>query len=259
MEKSINMYADIRLGVNIDHVATVRNARGVAYPDPITAAALAELAGADGITVHLREDRRHIKDRDVFLLKETLTVPMNLEMALTDEMLKVAEALRPSYVCLVPEKREELTTEGGLDVISNEAKLETAIQHLSSLNIQVSTFIDPSRAQIDVAKKVGSPLIEIHTGEYAEANSVKVRSDALDRVIQAVKHADELGLVVNAGHGLNYNNVADIAGILPIYELNIGHSIVSRAVFEGLKTAVFQMKQLMCDARRNAYMLYAKS
>lgn len=240
----------IYLGVNIDHVATVRNARGTQYPDPVHAAEIAERAGADGITVHLREDRRHIKDRDVYLLKETIQTRMNLEMAVTDEMVNIALDVKPAYVCLVPEKREELTTEGGLDVAGQLEKVKAATETLTAAGIKVSLFIDADRAQIDAAKACGAPFIELHTGRYAEASTDEEMQAELKKIAAGASYAADLGIKVNAGHGLTYHNVKPIAAIPEIYELNIGHAIVGRAVFDGLHKAVADMKALMLEARR---------
>ena len=244
------MKQPVLLGVNIDHIATLRNARGTTYPEPVTAAAIAEQAGADGITIHLREDRRHIVDRDVFLLKETLETRMNLEMAVTDEMLSIAEKVKPTYVCLVPEKREELTTEGGLDVVANEAAISNACERLANVGIQVSLFIDADTSQIDAAKRCGAPLIELHTGGYADAQSEKEQATELNRIQQAASYAHNMGIQVNAGHGLHYHNVQSIAKIPEIIELNIGHAIIARAVFGGLQQAVTEMKRLIVEARQ---------
>lgn len=240
---------NIRLGVNIDHIATLRNARGVRYPDPVAAAAMAENAGADGITIHLREDRRHITDRDVRLLKQTLNVPMNLEMAVTDEMLAIAEEIKPAYCCLVPEKREELTTEGGLDVKGQQEAVDAAVERLSAAGIAVSLFIDPNRQQIDAAKASGAPIIELHTGQYAEAESEAERDELLEKLKLAADYAHGVGLQVNAGHGLHYHNTLEVAQIDVIEELNIGHSIIARAVLAGLDTAVRDMKAILNKAR----------
>jgi pyridoxine 5-phosphate synthase len=239
------------LGVNIDHIATLRQARGTRYPDPIQAAIMAEEAGADGITLHLREDRRHIQDRDVFMLKEILQTRMNLEMAVTDEMVAIAEQVEPAHVCLVPEKREELTTEGGLDVIGNEAAILSACTRLAAKNIDVSLFIDADSAQIDAAVRCGAPTIELHTGLYADTTG-EIQLNELVRIAEATAYALEQGLVVNAGHGLNYHNVEPIAGIAGINELNIGHSIIARSVFVGLKEAVAEMKDIVLMAQANA-------
>jgi len=239
----------VRLGVNIDHVATVRQARGVAYPDPIQAALLAISAGADGITLHLREDRRHIQDRDLHVLKERCTVPINLEMAATAEMIRIAETVRPEHCCLVPEKREELTTEGGLDVVGQESQLTEACRQLGTAGIEVSLFIDPDLQQIEAAKRCGAPVIELHTGHYADAITEDLQEQELQRIKEATTFAKTQGLIVNAGHGLHYKNVQAIAAIPRINELNIGHSIIAQAVFEGLENAVRRMKDLISDAR----------
>jgi pyridoxine 5-phosphate synthase len=243
------MNSRVLLGVNIDHVATLRQARGTRYPDPVQAALLAEEAGADGITIHPREDRRHIQDRDVLLLKEMLQTRMNLEMAVTEAMLAFAERVRPECVCLVPEKREELTTEGGLDVKGQEARVANACERLGQLGAQVSLFIDPDPVQIDAAVRCGAPVVELHTGEYAEARTT-AESDASFRVVaQAAAYAQEKGLIVNAGHGLHYHNTERVAAIPGINELNIGHAIIARAVFAGLKEAVREMKAILDMAR----------
>ncbi len=240
----------ILLGINIDHIATLRQARGTDYPDPVHAAAVAEQAGADGITIHLREDRRHIIDRDVELLAQTLKTRMNLEMAVTEEMLTIAERIRPAYVCLVPEKREELTTEGGLDVAGQQAKISEAVRRLSGCGIKVSLFIDAKPLQIDAAAASGAPLIEIHTGAYAEAESDAQQATELARIAEGARYAAGKGLVVNAGHGLHYHNVKPIAAIPEFFELNIGHAIIARAAIEGLAPAVATMKRLMQEARQ---------
>ena len=232
----------IRLGVNIDHVATVRQARGVDYPDPIKAALAAIAGGADGITLHLREDRRHIQDDDVLQLKKVCTVPINLEMAATEEMIQFAERVRPEYCCLVPEKREELTTEGGLDVVTQAAQLKAVCQRLADVGIEVSLFIDPDEAQIAAAKSVGAPVVELHTGQYADAMDSKLQEKELQRIQDAAVYAAQQGLIVNAGHGLHYENVQAIAAISVINELNIGHSIIAEALFEGMENAVRRMK-----------------
>ncbi|WP_413729646.1 pyridoxine 5'-phosphate synthase [Sodalis sp. RH22] len=237
------------LGVNIDHIATLRNARGTAYPDPVQAAFIAEQAGADGITVHLREDRRHITDRDVRLLRETLHTRMNLEMAVTDEMVAIACATRPDFCCLVPEKRQEVTTEGGLDVAGQRAKMADAVARLAAAGIQVSLFIDADEAQIAAAAAVGAPYIEIHTGAYADAANDHARQVEYERIRQAAVYAAGLGLKVNAGHGLTYHNVQPIAALPQMHELNIGHAIIGRAVMSGLAGAVAEMKRLMLAAR----------
>jgi len=246
---SSSMKPRVLLGVNIDHVATLRQARGTRYPDPVQAAILAEEAGADGITIHPREDRRHIQDRDVLLLKEILTTKMNLEMAVTDAMLAFAEQVRPECVCLVPEKREELTTEGGLDVDGQEARVAKACDRLAKVGAEVSLFIDPDVAQIDAAVRCGAPVVELHTGEYAEATDPQIVEAAFNTLQDAVTYARKKGLVVNAGHGLHYHNTERVASIAGINELNIGHAIIARAVFTGLKEAVKDMKAILESAR----------
>ncbi|HAS8290616.1 TPA: pyridoxine 5'-phosphate synthase [Vibrio vulnificus] len=242
--------SSIYLGVNIDHVATLRNARGTKYPDPVHAAEVAERAGADGITIHLREDRRHITDRDVRILRETLQTRMNLEMAVTDEMIEIALKTQPEYVCLVPEKREELTTEGGLDVAGHLDKIKAATEKLTAAGIKVSLFIDADREQIDAAKACGVPFIELHTGHYADAATEADQLDELKKIAAGASYAADLGITVNAGHGLTYHNVAPIAALPEIYELNIGHAIIGRAVFDGLHKAVADMKAIMVAARQ---------
>jgi len=236
----------IKLGVNIDHVATLREARRSQYPDPVQSALAVEQAGADAITLHLREDRRHIQDRDVEILRQVLQTRMNLEMAVTDAMIGFAERIQPQDCCLVPERREELTTEGGLDVITHQSKISAACKRLVAAGVRVSLFIDPQIAQIEAAAASGAPAVEIHTGHYA--NSLEP-ADELARVELAVQAARALGLQVNAGHGLNYHNVQAIAAIREITELNIGHAIVARALFVGLTEAVREMKRLMVEAR----------
>lgn len=240
---------DILLGVNIDHIATLRNARGTRYPDPVHAADIAERAGADGITVHLREDRRHIRDRDVRLLAETISTRLNLEMAVTDEMLGIAEEVSPAFCCLVPEKREELTTEGGLDVAGNQTVISEACTRLANAGIAVSLFIDAEQRQIDAAVACNAPFIEIHTGQYAEAQSEQAMAQELERLTKGIRYAHEAGLKVNAGHGLHYHNVRPIAAIPELVELNIGHAIIARAAFDGLPAAVAEMRLLMREAR----------
>ena len=243
----------IRLGVNIDHVATLRQARGIFYPDPVQAAFKAIKGGADGITLHLREDRRHIQDADVFTFKETLNVPMNLEMAATEEMLAIAETVQPHFVCLVPEKRHELTTEGGLDVVGRLTEITDVCARLKEANVVVSLFIDPEKSQIEAAKQAGATTIELHTGAYANASNTThtdlIRSE-LKRITDAVDYAARLNLIVNAGHGLHIENVQAIASIPAMHELNIGHSIVARAIFIGMQRAVEEMKTLMIAARK---------
>ena len=236
------------LGVNIDHVATLRQARGTVYPRPADAVVMAEQAGADSITVHLREDRRHIQDSDLVAIKEVMRTHMNFEMAVTDEMLDIAVMIKPSDVCLVPEKREELTTEGGLDVIGQPAKIKAACDRLAAADIRTSLFIDPDCDQLDAALAAGAPVVELHTGAYADADG-ELQVAQLQRVVTAARYGHELGLIINAGHGLHYQNVQAIARIPEIVELNIGHSIVSRAVFDGMAMAVNEMKRLMTDAR----------
>lgn len=235
----------ILLGVNIDHVATLRQARGTRYPDPIEAALVAERAGADAITLHLREDRRHIQQRDVRMLSDILVTRMNLEMAVTGEMLDFAVALRPDDCCLVPEKRQELTTEGGLDVAGQPALVADACARLGEAGVRVSLFIDPDRHQVEAAAESGAPVVEIHTGTYADAADRVARRRELTRIYRAVELASAAGLQVNAGHGLSYANVEPIAAIGAIEELNIGHAIVARALFSGLEAAVADMKRLM--------------
>ncbi|MDR5899859.1 pyridoxine 5'-phosphate synthase [Halomonas vilamensis] len=236
----------ILLGVNIDHIATLRQARGTRYPDPVQAALVAEEAGADGITVHLREDRRHIQPRDVRLLAEVLNTRMNLEMAVTEDMLALAEEIRPANVCLVPEKREELTTEGGLDVVGGFDVIAKACQRLAAVGCDVSLFIDPDEAQIEAAVRAGAPTIELHTGAFAEARPGSDAANAeYHRLTQAATLANDAGLVVNAGHGLHYHNAEAIAAIPGLNELNIGHAIMARALFVGLKEAVVEMKRLI--------------
>lgn len=237
------------LGVNIDHIATLRNARGTCYPEPAHLAAIAETAGADGITIHLREDRRHINDRDVAVLTQTLQTRMNLEMAVTDEMIDIAIKTKPVFVCLVPEKREELTTEGGLDVAGNFDHVTNAVKRLNSANIQVSLFIDPTEKQIDAAIKTGAAYIELHTGAYADAENETLENSELARIATAATYAHNAGIKVNAGHGLNYHNVKPIAALPEIIELNIGHAIVARAVIDGFSVAVSEMKRLMIEGR----------
>ncbi len=242
----------ILLGVNIDHVATLRQARGTRYPEPLQAALLAEQAGADAITLHLREDRRHIQERDVALLAETLQTRMNLEMAATAEMVRLACQYRPSDCCLVPERREELTTEGGLDVASTRARMQDICTELADAGVRVSLFIDAEPTQIETAAELGVPVIELHTGHYADANSQPLRVAQSQRLADGVCRGQSLGLQVNAGHGLDYHNVSAIAAISGIRELNIGHSIVARALFTGFERAVADMKALMRKARADA-------
>ena len=239
---------EILLGVNIDHVATLRQARGTRYPDPVQAATEAEKAGADSITLHLREDRRHIQERDVLMLKDVMQTHMNLEMAVTDDMLTFAERIRPQDCCLVPERREELTTEGGLDVAGQLPVIRAACERLKAADVRVSLFIDADPRQIAAAAESGAPCIEIHTGHFADATAAKAVAE-LARIRDAVRQGVAAGLRVNAGHGLHYQNVGGIAEIPEIQELNIGHAIIARAIFSGLAEAVAEMKRLMRAAR----------
>ncbi len=236
---------EILLGVNIDHVATLRQARGTNYPEPVHAALAAEQAGADAITVHLREDRRHIQERDIELLSEVLQTRMNLEMAATQEMLSIASRIQPADCCLVPESREELTTEGGLDVVGNIPYLKDYCAQLKAAGIRVSLFIDADPTQLEAAVAVGAPVVEIHTGHYADAKGSEEALSELEKVRRAVTCGQQLGLQMNAGHGLHYHNVQNIAGIAGIRELNIGHAIIARALFSGLAGAVSEMKALL--------------
>lgn len=238
----------IALGVNIDHVATLRQARRTLYPDPIQAALIAEQAGADAITLHLREDRRHIQERDVTTLRPMLRARMNLEMAATDAMIAIARQVRPQDCCLVPERREELTTEGGLDVRGNLRRIRDCCVQLADVGIRVSLFIDPDPTQVEAAAAAKAPVIEIHTGHYADAPDAARQDEELSRIAQAVQQGLDLGLKVNAGHGLHYHNVQPIAALAGIGELNIGHAIVARALFTGLDEAVREMKRLMREA-----------
>ena len=237
------------LGVNIDHVATLRQARGTTYPDPVNAALICEQAGAEGITLHLREDRRHIQDDDVRRMRPVLTTHMNLEMAVTDEMVTFAKEIQPQHVCFVPEKRQEVTTEGGLDVVGHFEDVKKATQELTAIGCDVSLFIDADIAQIDAAVACGAPTIEIHTGAYADAETPEAQQAELERIVKGAEYAASKGLVVNAGHGLNLENVTPIAAIPQIHELNIGHSIIADAVFVGLAQAVQQMKAVIKAAR----------
>lgn len=244
----MNVRTAQRLGVNIDHVATVRQARGTDYPDPVEAALLAERAGADSITLHLREDRRHIQDDDLERLKAVMQTHMNLEMAVTDEMLAIAVGIQPQDCCLVPEKREELTTEGGLDAAGQLDKVARACGKLAGNGIRVSLFIDPDPRQLDAAVTVGAPVVELHTGAYADAASGEQDAE-LQRIVEAAAYGHRIGLTVHAGHGLHYENVKPVAEIPEIVELNIGHAIIARAIFDGFTSAVRDMKRLMTEAR----------
>ena len=248
MSHSHTSVSGIALGVNIDHVATLRQVRRARYPDPLHAALLAEKSGADSITLHLREDRRHIQDRDVHVMREALQTRMNLEMAVTEEMLRIAIDVAPQDCCLVPEKRTEVTTEGGLDVAGQAARTADACARLRAAGIRVSLFIDPDPRQVEASAKAGAPVIELHTGAYAQSSGADCARE-LQRIRAAARAADALGLVVNAGHGLNYHNVAPIAAIPEIIELNIGHAIIAQSVFDGLACAVREMKRLMLAAR----------
>ena len=245
----MSVAAGIALGVNVDHVATLRQARRARYPDPLTAALLAEQAGADAITLHLREDRRHIQDRDVASLREALQTRMNLEMAVTDEMVRHACATRPQDACLVPESRQEITTEGGLDVRGLADRVGAACGTLAAAGVRVALLIDPDGAQIEAARRVGAPVVELHTGAYAESSGL-AQARELERLRAAARAAAAIGLEVHAGHGLHYHNVAPVAAIPEIVELNIGHAIIARAVFDGLANAVREMKALMTAARQ---------
>ena len=241
----------IKLGVNIDHVATIRQARGTKYPSVVQAALRAEQSGADSITLHLREDRRHMQDADIFALRPLLQTKMNLEVAVTDEMIGIACQVKPQDVCLVPERREERTTEGGLDVLAHFNKVDAAYKKLAENGIRVSLFIGPDLNQIEAAKKIGVPVIELHTGTFADAVDDVAKNNELTRIKQAVNYAKKLGLVVNAGHGLHYHNVHEIAAIAGIEELNIGHAIVAHALFVGWDEAVREMKALIKEAAIN--------
>jgi pyridoxine 5-phosphate synthase len=239
----------LRLGINIDHVATVRNARGGRHPDPVRAARLAITAGADGITAHLREDRRHIRDDDIRRLMETIERPLNLEMAATDEMVEIAVKHRPHAACLVPEKRNEVTTEGGLDVVGGAAHLAPAVRRLSDAGIRVSLFIDPEPRQLDAARAVGAPVVELHTGTYCDAVNDGARAPELGRLVAAAAHAEAIGLECHAGHGLTYDTVGPVAAIPTVVELNIGHFLVGEAIFEGLDAAIKRMRAAMDRGR----------
>lgn len=242
------MSCPLRLGINVDHVATIRNARGGDHPDPVKAALLAEAAGADGITAHLREDRRHIRDADIARLKQELKIPLNLEMAATDEMVEIALATRPRAACIVPEKRDEQTTEGGLDAIGGHNHLAPFARALKERGIRVSLFIEPETEQLDAAKSIGAPVVELHAGAYCEAEGV-ARDQELARIQAAAQHAERIGLECHAGHGLSFDTVAPIAAIPSLVELNIGHFLIGEAVFGGLEKAVRRMRALMDRAR----------
>ena len=242
----------LRLGVNIDHVATVRNARGGAYPDPVRAAKMAEVAGADGITAHLREDRRHITDEDIAKLSRELKIPLNLEMAATDEMVAIALKAKPHAACIVPEKREERTTEGGIDAVGQHNRLAPMVRQLGAAKIRVSMFIEPDRAQLDASKALGAPVVELHTGAYAEAGfagDTEKEALLLEKVRAAAAYGASIGLEVHAGHGLTYDNVKSIAAIPEIRELNIGHFLIGEAIFVGLEASIKRMRRLMDEAR----------
>jgi pyridoxine 5-phosphate synthase len=243
------MSSKLRLGVNIDHVATIRNARGGSLPDPVRAAALAKAAGADGITAHLREDRRHIRDEDMKRLRQEVDLPLNFEMAATDEMLAIALETKPHAVCLVPEKREERTTEGGLDVAGGHNHLKRFVSDLGDAGSRVSLFIEASKEQLDAAKSLGAPVVEIHTGAYCDAENDQDRERELERIAKAVQYGAGIGLEVHAGHGLNYETVKPIAAMPEIAELNIGHFLIGEAVFVGLEAAIAEMRRLMDEAR----------
>ncbi len=241
----------LRLGVNIDHVATIRNARGGEHPDPVRAALAAEKAGADGITLHLREDRRHIRDDDLERMMNAVRLPVNLEMAVTDEMLDIALEHLPHAACLVPEKRTEVTTEGGLDVIGGHNIVSPAVSRLNDAGIRVSIFIDPDTEQLDMARRIGAPVVELHTGAYCDAEPGPERDMQLDRLVRAAAHADKIGLECHAGHGLTFDTVGSVAAIETIVELNIGHFLVSEAIFSGLDSSIRRMRSLMDKARAN--------
>ncbi len=243
------MLRHMALGINVDHVATLRQARGTTYPDPVAAALAAERAGADSITIHLREDRRHIQDRDLEIMQRTVQTRVNLEMAITDAMLDIALRVLPEDVCLVPEKREELTTEGGLDVAGQVNAVTRACRRLDDAGIRTSLFIDPDPAQLEASAACGAPVVELHTGTYADASDRNQQAIELDRISEAAQYGDRLGLTIHAGHGLHYHNVQPVAAIDTIVELNIGHAIIARAVFDGIDKAVADMKALMLAAR----------
>ena len=240
----------LRLGVNIDHVATLRNARGGVHPDPVSAALLAQKAGADGITMHLREDRRHIRDNDIFAVKQAIHIPLNFEMAATDEMVSIAEKLRPNAACIVPEKREELTTEGGLAVAGAEARLSPLIDRLKQADIRVSLFVDADEKELQAAAALGADIVELHTGRYCDSPAGAERNQEAGRIAEGARVAASLGLEVHAGHGLSFETVQDIAALPEIVELNIGHFLIGAAVFTGLEDVISQMRQLMETARK---------
>jgi pyridoxine 5-phosphate synthase len=241
--------SQLRLGVNIDHVATVRNARGGAFPDPVRAAILAEQSGADGITAHLREDRRHISDDDIARLTATIKIPLNLEMAATDEMLAIALKAKPHAVCIVPEKREERTTEGGIDVFGQFARLQPIVARLVAAGIRVSMFVEPDRKQLDASRSLGAPVVELHTGAYANAQGAE-REKLLKHIHNAAEFGADLGLKIHAGHGLTYDNVKAIAAIPHVRELNIGHFLIGEGIFAGLAESIQKMRTLMNEARQ---------
>ena len=241
----------LRLGVNIDHVATLRNARGGVHPDPVSAALLAQKAGADGITMHLREDRRHIRDNDIFAVKQAIHIPLNFEMAATDEMVSIAEKLRPNAACIVPEKREELTTEGGLAVAGAEARLSPLIDRLKQADIRVSLFVDADEAELQASAAIGADIVELHTGSYCDAATTEQHEHELSRIVTGASIASHLGLEVHAGHGLSFDNVGNIAEIPEIVELNIGHFLMGVAIFTGLDEAIISMRSLMEKARQS--------
>ena len=243
------MLRHIALGINVDHVATLRQARGTTYPDPVAAALAAERAGADSITIHLREDRRHIQDRDLEIMQRSAQTRVNLEMAITDAMLNIALRVLPEDCCLVPEKREELTTEGGLDVAGQVDAVTRTCRRLNDAGIRTSLFIDPEPAQLEASAACGAPVVELHTGTYADASDRIEQARELDRIRAAAEYGDRLGLTIHAGHGLHYHNVQPVAAIPTIVELNIGHAIIARAVFDGIDKAVADMKALMLAAR----------
>lgn len=240
--------ARLRLGVNIDHVATIRNARGIRHPDPVRAAGLAVRAGADGITAHLREDRRHISDEDIASLSDVLAVPLNLEMAATDEMLEIALRHKPHACCIVPEKRQELTTEGGLDAAGQHNRLKHYVDELGRAGIRVSLFVDPDKEQLDAAVSLGAPVTELHTGLYCELSGI-LQQEELERIREASKYGAGLGLEMHAGHGLSYDTVGPVAAIPELRELNIGHFLIGEAIFHGLEASIIEMRRLMDEAR----------